>query len=245
MDTKAYSEISEKALITELYRRYRCQEEGLKKRIVLLGMPGAGKGTHSAKMLARFCMCHLSTGDLLREEVRSGSDFGKRLKGIMDRGELIEDEVMCNLIKYQLAKPACANGAILDGFPRTIPQAQKLDEILKQSGQQIDQAIFMNVREDTVIDRLGGRWTHLASGRTYNYKFNPPKQYGKDDITGEDLIQREDDKESTIRNRLRVYQSKTSPIVDYYRQRSILHEINAERQVDEIWREIKNIVKQK
>ncbi|CAK91595.1 unnamed protein product (macronuclear) [Paramecium tetraurelia] len=238
MDTKAYSEISEKALITELFRRYR-------QTYCIARNAWSWKGDSFSKNAGPFLHVPSIYRRPLREEVRSGSDFGKRLKGIMDRGELIEDEVMCNLIKYQLSKPACANGAILDGFPRTIPQAQKLDEILKQSGQQIDQAIFMNVREDTVIDRLGGRWTHLASGRTYNYKFNPPKQYGKDDITGEDLIQREDDKESTIRNRLRVYQSKTSPIVDYYRQRNILHEIDAERQVDEIWRQIKNIVKQK
>ncbi|CAD8148729.1 unnamed protein product [Paramecium pentaurelia] len=245
MDTQAYSKISNAALIQELYRRYRCQEEALRKRIVLLGMPGAGKGTHSAKMLARFCMCHLSTGDLLREEVRSGSEFGKKLKGIMERGELIEDEVMCNLIKQQLAKPACANGAILDGFPRTIPQAEKLDQILKQSGQQIDQAIFMNVREQVVVDRLGGRWTHLNSGRTYHYKFNPPKVHGVDDITGEPLVQREDDKEATIRNRLNVYQSKTSPIIDYYRKKGILFEVNAERPVNDIWKDVKTIVKTK
>jgi adenylate kinase len=173
-------------------------------RLILLGAPGAGKGTQAAFICQKYGIPQVSTGDMLRAGVAA--------KKVMDAGGLVSDDIIIGLVKERIAQPDCANGFLFDGFPRTIPQA----EAMKAAGVKLDVVLEIDVPDESIIERMGGRRVHVASGRTYHVKFNPPKQPGKDDVTGEDLIQRDDDKEETVRKRLQVYQSQTRPLVDYY-----------------------------
>ena len=181
-------------------------------RLILLGAPGAGKGTQAAFICKQFGIPQISTGDMLRAAVKAGTPLGIKAKKVMDSGALVSDDIIIGLVKERIAQPDCANGFLFDGFPRTIPQA----EAMRNAGVKLDVVLEIDVPDESIIERMSGRWVHPASGRTYHVKFNPPRNDLKDDATGEDLIQREDDKEATVRRRLEVYHDQTRPLVDYY-----------------------------
>jgi adenylate kinase len=181
-------------------------------RLILLGAPGAGKGTQATFICQKYGIPQISTGDMLRAAVKAGTPLGLAAKKVMDSGGLVSDDIIIGLVKERIAQPDCAKGFLFDGFPRTIPQA----DAMKAAGVKLDVVLEIDVPDAAIIERMSGRRVHLASGRTYHVKFNPPKVAGKDDVTGEPLIQRDDDKEETVRKRLDVYQSQTRPLVDYY-----------------------------
>ena len=181
-------------------------------RLILLGAPGAGKGTQATFICQKYGIPQISTGDMLRAAVKAGTPLGLQAKAVMDAGQLVSDDLIINLVKERLAQPDCAQGFLFDGFPRTIPQA----EAMKAAGVKLDYVLEIDVPFDAIIERMSGRRSNPASGRTYHVKFNPPKVEGKDDVTGEDLIQRDDDKEDTVKKRLEVYSAQTRPLVDYY-----------------------------
>ena len=181
-------------------------------RLILLGPPGAGKGTQANFIKEKFGIPQISTGDMLRAAVKAGTPLGVAAKQVMDAGGLVSDDIIIGLVKDRLQQPDCAKGYMFDGFPRTIPQA----DAMKDAGVRIDYVLEIAVPDDDIIMRMSGRRVHEASGRTYHVKFNPPKVEGRDDVTGEPLIQRDDDKEATVKKRLDVYHSQTEPLVDYY-----------------------------
>ncbi|WP_209959214.1 MULTISPECIES: adenylate kinase [unclassified Psychrobacter] len=185
-------------------------------RIILLGPPGAGKGTQAQFISKQYDIPQISTGDMLRAAIKEGSELGKQAKGIMNAGGLVSDDLIINLVKERIAKPDCINGCILDGFPRTIPQAQALAD----ADVTINHVVEISVPDDEIVKRLSGRRQHSDSGRVYHIDHNPPKQEGIDDVTGEALIQREDDKESTIRERLATYHQQTSALVGFYQDKA-------------------------
>ncbi|HSI52744.1 MAG: adenylate kinase [Ramlibacter sp.] len=181
-------------------------------RLILLGAPGAGKGTQATFLCQKFGIPQISTGDMLRAAVKAGSPMGVAAKKVMDSGALVGDDIIIGLVRERIAQPDCAKGFLFDGFPRTIPQA----DALKTAGVKLDFVLEIDVPFEAIIERMSGRRSHTASGRTYHVKFNPPKVDGKDDVTGEPLIQRDDDKEETVKKRLEVYAAQTRPLVDYY-----------------------------
>jgi len=183
-------------------------------RLILLGPPGAGKGTQAAFIRDAYRIPQISTGDMLRAAVKAGTPLGLAVKEVIDRGALVSDDVIVRLVKDRLREPDCARGYLFDGFPRTIPQA----EAMKHGSVGIDYIIEIDVPDAAIVERMSGRRVHLASGRTYHIKFNTPRQTGKDDVTGEPLIQREDDHEETVRHRLAVYHAQTEPLITYYTQ---------------------------
>ncbi len=185
-------------------------------RVILLGAPGAGKGTQARFICERFGIPQISTGDMLRAAVRAGSPLGLRVKSVMESGALVSDEIILELVAERTAQPDCAAGYLFDGFPRTIPQAEGLD----RAGVSIDMVVEIDVPDDEVVSRLSGRRSHAASGRVYHVVHNPPRVAGIDDLTGEPLVQRADDSEATVRERLQVYHAQTAPLVAFYRQRS-------------------------
>jgi adenylate kinase len=183
-------------------------------RLILLGGPGAGKGTQANYIKDRYQIPQISTGDMLRAAVKAGTKLGKEAKGYMDAGGLVPDGVIIGLVKERIKEADCEKGFLFDGFPRTIPQA----DAMKEAGVPIDAVVDIDVPDDEIIKRMSGRRAHLASGRTYHVVFNPPKQEGKDDVTGEPLVQRDDDKEETVRKRLEVYHDQTEPLIGYYQK---------------------------
>jgi len=183
-------------------------------RLILLGAPGAGKGTQAAFICKRFAIPQISTGDMLRAAVKAGTGLGRAAKKVMDSGALVSDEIILGLVRERIAQPDCANGFLFDGFPRTIVQA----EAMKDAGVKLDFVLEIDVPDSAIIERMSGRRVHVASGRTYHIRFNPPKSAGVDDVTGEPLIQRVDDEEETVRKRLAVYAAQTRPLVEYYMQ---------------------------
>lgn len=183
-------------------------------RIILLGPPGAGKGTQAQLISKEFGIPQISTGDMLRAAIKEGTELGKLAKSVMDAGQLVSDDLIIDLVKDRISQPDCANGCIFDGFPRTIAQA----EALSAAGVDIDYVIEISVPDDEIVSRMSGRRVHLASGRTYHVVYNPPKVEGIDDVTGEPLIQRDDDKEEVVRDRLSVYHAQTAALIDYYQQ---------------------------
>jgi adenylate kinase len=185
-------------------------------RIILLGGPGAGKGTQANYIKERYRIPHISTGDMLRTAVKANTPWGAKAKKIMDAGGLVSDHIMLELVKACIAQPDCANGFLLDGFPRNVAQAEALTEVLKEEGVKIDYVVEIAVDDDEIIKRLSGRRVHPASGRVYHVSFNPPNAENKEDKTGEDLIQREDDREEIVRERLKVYHQQTEPLIQYY-----------------------------
>ncbi|MBA4178345.1 MAG: adenylate kinase [Leptothrix sp. (in: Bacteria)] len=183
-------------------------------RLILLGAPGAGKGTQATFICRHYGIPQISTGDMLRAAVKAGTPLGAAAQKVMDGGGLVSDEIIISLVKQRITQPDCAGGFLFDGFPRTIPQA----DAMKAAGVALDVVLEIDVPEADIIERMSGRRAHLPSGRTYHVKFNPPKVAGVDDVTGEPLIQRDDDKEETVRKRLQIYQRQTRPLVEYYGQ---------------------------
>lgn len=181
-------------------------------RLILLGAPGAGKGTQATFICQKYSIPQISTGDMLRAAVKAGTPLGVQAKKVMDAGGLVSDDLIINLVKERITQADCAKGFLFDGFPRTIPQA----DAMKSAGVKLDYVLEIDVPFEAIIERMSGRRSHAASGRTYHVKYNPPKTSGVDDVTGEPLIQREDDKEETVRKRLKVYSAQTRPLVDYY-----------------------------
>jgi len=183
-------------------------------RVILLGAPGAGKGTQATFITKQFDIPQISTGDMLRAAVKAGTELGLKAKSVMDSGGLVSDDLIIGLIKDRLSQPDCANGCLFDGFPRTIPQA----EALKNAGLAIDHVVEIKVDDEEIVKRISGRRVHEGSGRVYHTVFNPPKVEGKDDETGEGLVQRKDDVEETVRHRLSVYHAQTEPLVEFYKK---------------------------
>jgi adenylate kinase len=181
-------------------------------RLILLGPPGAGKGTQAAFIKEKFAIPQISTGDMLRAAVKAGTPLGIAAKKVMDSGGLVSDDIIIGLVKDRLGQPDCSGGYLFDGFPRTIPQA----DAMKDAQVAIDYVLEIDVPDSDIVERMSGRRVHVASGRTYHVRFNPPKVAGRDDATGEELIQRDDDREETVRKRLEVYHAQTRPLVDYY-----------------------------
>jgi len=194
-------------------------------RLILLGAPGAGKGTQASVICKRFGIPQISTGDMLRAAVKAGTPLGLEAKKVMDSGSLVGDEIILGLVKERIAQPDCAAGFLFDGFPRTLPQA----DALKVNGVVLDYVLEIDVPDSAIIERMSGRRVHVASGRTYHLRFNPPKVAGKDDVTGEELIQRVDDLEETVKKRLEVYQRQTRPLVEYYERWAATGEPGAPR----------------
>ncbi len=192
-------------------------------RLILLGAPGAGKGTQAAFLCRKYGIPQISTGDMLRAAVKAGTPLGLKAKAVMESGALVSDDLIINLVQERLAEPDCANGALFDGFPRTLPQADSM----KAAGVKLDFVLEIDVPFEAIIERMSGRRSHPASGRIYHVKFNPPKVDGVDDTTGEALIQREDDKEETVRKRLDVYSAQTRPLVEYYSSWAAQDPLNA------------------
>jgi len=185
-------------------------------RIILLGGPGAGKGTQANYIKEKYGIPQISTGDMLRAHVKAGTELGVAAKKIMDEGGLVSDDIIMGMVKERITEDDCANGYLFDGFPRTIPQA----EALKEAGVPVDAVVEIDVPDEEIIKRMSGRRVHVASGRTYHVVFNPPKVEGKDDETGEDLIQRDDDQEDTVKARLKVYHDQTEPLIEFYTKES-------------------------
>lgn len=217
--------VSTADLLEELKRRYNClsKPEG---RYIFIGAPGSGKGTQSFNLRHSHCYCHLSTGDMLRDAVAAGTELGKKAKGIMAAGQLVPDDLVLDLIAERVKSPECARGFILDGYPRNQEQATSLQKLLASQNQRLDGVIYFDTPEETLIQRVTGRWIHPASGRVYHSTFQPPKVPGKDDVTGEDLVQRKDDNEDTLRKRLNVFNQQTFPLIQRYEKEGLLHRID-------------------
>ena len=207
--------------------------------IILLGPPGCGKGTQAQKLIREFGFVQLSTGDMLRAAISKGTEIGMQAKSIIDKGELVSDEIVIGIVRDRIFSTECECGYMLDGFPRTLAQAEKLDQILSDRNQKIDVVIRLCVPDDMAIRRIAGRRFHITSGRSYNIEFNPPKIEGRDDITGEKLVQREDDKEEIVQSRLNTYHELTEPLVRYYQKQAILKAIDGTGSPENIYAEIK------
>lgn len=212
-------------------------------RIILLGAPGAGKGTQAQFLMNTFNIPQISTGDMLRAAIKEGTELGKKAKQVMDEGKLVSDDIMIGLVQERVAQEDCKNGFLLDGFPRTIPQADAMQEV----GIEIDYVLEFDVPDEVIVERMAGRRVHPGSGRVYHVTYNPPKEEGKDDVTGDDLIVREDDKEATVRHRLSVYHEQTEPLVSYYQDLATqnvvkYHKVDGTRDVAEISHQLKSLL---
>ena len=208
-------------------------------RVILFGPPGAGKGTQANFLTRDYGLVQLSTGDMLRAAIKSGSEIGKKAKAVINSGNLVSDEIVVTIVEERIAQPDCENGYLLDGFPRNRKQAEKLDEMLQRSGQHIDCVIEIQVDEEAVVRRIDGRRFHLASGRSYHVEFNPPKVANRDDKTGEELVQRDDDNEETVRARLKTYAEQTAPLSDHYRKQNLLKTIDGMGNPEEVYQRLR------
>ncbi len=210
--------------------------------LIMLGPPGAGKGTQAKMLVERFGIPQISTGDMLRAAVAEGTELGRKAKEYMDKGQLVPDEVVIGIVRERLSKEDCKKGFILDGFPRTVPQAEALDGILEEMGRKIDYVINIVVPDEEILKRLTGRRTCRKCGAMYHVVYNPPKKEGVCDKCGGELYQRDDDKEETIRNRLKVYAEQTAPLVDYYRKKGVLVDIDGTKGIKEIFEDILKVL---
>ena len=209
-------------------------------KILLIGPPGGGKGTQAKKLSSKFNIPQISTGDMLRDHVKRMSELGIEAKEFMDKGELVPDELILKMMKSKLSDNDCNNGYILDGFPRTLPQAKGLDSLLDNIDSNLDKVIIIKVDDDVIIDRMSGRRVHKNSGRIYHIKYNPPKNEGLDDITNEPLSIRSDDKKETVKNRLKIYHDLTKPLINFYNIKNILFEVNGENEIEDVFANIIN-----
>ncbi len=202
--------------------------------IVLLGPPGAGKGTQAQIISEKLGLPHISSGDIFRENLKSQTELGKLAKGYMDRGELVPDDLTIAMIRERLVRPDCAQGALLDGFPRTVAQANALDGMLDGFNGKVNAVPYINVPESVLVERLTGRWTCRAEGHVFHEKFNPPKMAGVCDYDGSELYQRDDDKAETVTNRIRVFLNQTMPLIEYYQQAGSLLEVDGTQSIDKV-----------
>ena len=210
------------------------------KNILFLGPPGSGKGTQARLLSKYLCYCHLSSGDLIRKAINNLHSFGQKEKELMEKGQLVSNEFSIEVISPVVSSLNCSRGIIFDGFPRELDQLPYLDKMLNPLGKKIDVVFEFNTNKNELIERIEGRQIHLTSGRTYHSKFNPPKVEGLDDITGEPLIQRKDDNAETLKTRIDIYNKKTEPLVEYYRRKGILLQVNSTNNIKEIFNEIKS-----
>lgn len=213
--------------------------------LILLGPPGAGKGTQAKVIAAQYKLPHISTGDMFRETAASGSELGKTLQGYMSAGKLVPDEVVIAVVKTRLSKADCAQGFLLDGFPRTVPQAKELDRILSENSRKIDSVLYIYLQEDEIVRRLSSRRVCSACGGSYNTISQPTKVEGKCDLCGGPVVQRADDNEGTIRNRLKAYSEQTSPLIEYYKQAGVLCSIEGSKTVEEVFKNIREFIERK
>lgn len=213
--------------------------------IVLLGPPGAGKGTQAQVISKTLGLPHVSSGDIFRENLKNQTDLGKLAEGYMSRGELVPDDVTIAMIRERLSRPDSVNGALLDGFPRTPPQAEALDKMLAEFGGQVDVVPYIKVPEDVLIERLSGRWTCRTGGHVFHEKFNPPKTQGVCDYDGTELYQREDDKAETVKNRIQVYFKQTEPLIQYYRQLGKLVEVDGTQPIEAVTKDMLAVLPEK
>ena len=224
-------------LMAEVKRRAICQTKP-RMNIIMVGPPGAGKGTQGPAIKDELCICHLATGDMLRDAVSKGTELGKKAKEVMARGDLVSDELVIGLFKENMNQPECERGMLLDGFPRTTVQAEKLDAMFSATGKKVDRVVEFKVNDDILIERIEGRRIHKNSGRSYHVKFNPPKVAGIDDQTGEPLIQRPDDTADALKTRLNGYHTQTTPILDFYKTQNKLMTVDAMQKMDVVRSEI-------
>jgi len=211
-------------------------------RTILVGPPGAGKGTQAPSIRDKFCVCHLATGDMLRSQVAQKTALGVEAKKIMDSGGLVRDDIMVGMIKAELETEKCKNGFILDGFPRTVPQAEMLGEMLTTRNEKLDNVVELQIKDELLISRITGRLIHEKSGRTYHKEFNPPKKPMTDDVTGEPLTQRSDDNVETLRKRLGAFHQQTGPVVEYYKKNGLWQGIDAAQSPKVVWENLRKIM---
>lgn len=208
-------------------------------KLIMLGAPGAGKGTQAKRVAAEFGIPHISTGDIFRANIKGGTELGKKAKAYMDAGQLVPDELVCDLVADRIQQDDCAKGFILDGFPRTIPQAEALEEALKKMGSDVDYAVNIDVPDENIITRMGGRRACVGCGATYHIVFNPPKVEGVCDTCGSSLILRDDDKPETVKTRLNVYHDQTQPLIDFYNARGKVLTVDGTQDMDKVFEDIK------
>ena len=208
-------------------------------KVIMLGAPGAGKGTQAVRVAEEYKIPHISTGDIFRANIKGGTELGKKAKGYMDAGQLVPDELVCDLVADRIQKDDCANGFVLDGFPRTIPQAKALDEALAKLGQSMDFAVNIDVPDEAIIQRMSGRRACLSCGATYHIVYKAPKVADVCDTCGNPLVIREDDKPETVKNRLDVYHAQTQPLIDYYTNAGILVTVDGTQNMDDVFADIK------
>ena len=211
-------------------------------KIIMLGAPGAGKGTQAKKIAAQYSIPHISTGDIFRANIKNNTELGQKAKTYMDKGELVPDSLVVDLIMDRFKEADCANGYVLDGFPRTIPQAEALDNALKANGEKVDFAINVEVPDENIINRMSGRRACVGCGATYHIKYNPTKVEGVCDACGEKLILRDDDKPETVKNRLSVYHEQTQPLIEYYSVKGVLKEVDGTQPMDDVFAAIVKIL---
>lgn len=207
-------------------------------RLIMLGAPGAGKGTQAAKIAETYHIPHISTGDIFRANIKGGTELGKKAKSYMDAGKLVPDELVCDLVADRIAQDDCKDGYILDGFPRTIPQAEALEKATADLGTAIDYAVNIDVPDEAIIERMSGRRACTSCGATYHVVYNPPKQEGKCDNCGADLVLRDDDKPETVKTRLDVYHAQTQPLIDFYNKKGNLVTVDGTQKMDQVFDDI-------
>ena len=211
-------------------------------KIIMLGAPGAGKGTQAQKIAAKYGIPHISTGDIFRANIKNGTELGLKAKSYMDAGGLVPDEITIGMLLDRIHQADCENGYVLDGFPRTIPQAESLTEALKKNGESIDFAVNVDVPDENIISRMSGRRACLNCGATYHIVYNAPKKEGVCDACGQELVLREDDKPKTVKKRLDVYHDQTQPLIDYYKKEGVLAEVDGTKDMEEVFQNIAAIL---